>query len=286
MRYRAAPPRRAGFTLIELLVVIAILALLTALTVGAINSVRTAQTNRASDQMVTNLQKGVDQTLKAVLDEATSDKNPDLAKVLSFCDGDKDRAKSLLAYLYVKREFPATFAEATTAVTIPGVITLLPHKAFTSVATGGGATDESAVLLYLLLTEKGNRGVLTGAEGTLTTTDGNYTVFRDANYRPVRFQRWYEATELDNPPYANPKAIKGVTITDPYDRQSQFDGKGKLTHWTNATNRPLALTALGLSNFDGRNKVVTVVADGEDKTPNTFDDRYGYRLGQIGNSGN
>ena len=130
MRTGLRPSRRGGFTLIELLVVIAILAALVALTVGIVGSVRTGQQSSTTDGTVKKLQVSLNQLRTAVLDEATSDKNPYLPIVQQWCDNDKDRAKAVLSYLYMKREFPQTFAEARGGIPIPGGPTIPAHRAF------------------------------------------------------------------------------------------------------------------------------------------------------------
>src|SRR5262245_33474705 len=102
MRTGPRPPYRGGFTLIELLVVIAILASLVALTVGIIGSVRISQQRSTTEGSVKKLQVSLHQLRTAVIDEATSDKNPYLPIVQQWCDGDKARAKAVLSYLYMK----------------------------------------------------------------------------------------------------------------------------------------------------------------------------------------
>lgn len=304
---RAASGRagRPGFTLIELLMVISILALLAALTVAGIGRVRSAQASRVTEASVTKYQKAINQQLSAVFDDATGDKSTDRGKtdranILQFCDNDQDRAKALLCYVYTKLEFPTTFAEAKSGVTIGGVF-FRPRATYASVVipTGLSNDDQASVLLYLVLQESGRRGTsisLDDISGNATTTvtdpanGKSYTVLRDAWGIPITYRRWYQGDpELQGLPYANLKPILGTVLTDPYDRVG-IDKMAKLRDWTNTTNRPLALAALGLSNFDGMNKVITVVSAGEDKVLDPIagpptDDIYGYRLARFGNRG-
>src|SRR5689334_7787299 len=203
MRHGTRPSRRTGFTLIELLVVMAILALLAALTAAGVAAVRTAQMNKATGQTVTKLQKALDQQVRAVVEEATKDTNPHLTALLGYCDGDKDRAKALLTYIYLKWEFPQTFPEATapTQLLDPSnnvVFSLPPRKTFSIVATNGAASDQAAVLLYLILTEKSNRGTgiaMDDVTSSAQATDGNYKIFKDAYGLPITFRRWFQSSE-------------------------------------------------------------------------------------------
>ena len=284
---RNRAPRR-GFTLIELLMVISILALLAALTAAGIGRVRNAQMTRTSESTVQKLQQALKQNLTATLDEATGDKNPYLETVRTqCCEGDKDRAKALLAYAYTRREFPQTFAEATSPVVLVSptgtpVLTFPPHKAFTSVA-GKSASDEASVLLYLIVSEKGNRGMVFANDDALRgaeTTDPScgLKVYKDAWGIPITFVRWFQGNaELQQAPYANPKS----GLNDPFDRMG-FNNVAKLRDWP---NKGFSQTALGVS-FDGTNKVITAVSAGEDKNMTTPDDNiFGYRLVRFGNRG-
>lgn len=297
--------RRSGFTLIELLMVITILALLAALTVAGVGRVRSAQSSRTTEASVTKFQKALNQQLSAVFDDATGDKatdrgKTDRASILPFCDNDQDRAKALLCYVYTKLEFPTTFAEAKSGVNIGGVL-FRPRAIYASVdgtvPVNVQPDDQAAALLYLNLQESGRRGTavslddISGNATTTVTINGkSYTVLRDAWGIPITYRRWYQGDpDLQNLPYANLKPILGTVLADPYDRVG-VDAKAKLRDWTNTTNRNLALAALGLSNFDGRNKVVTVESAGEDKvldpiTGPPTDDIYGHRLARFGNRG-
>jgi prepilin-type N-terminal cleavage/methylation domain-containing protein len=313
MRYGTRPSRRTGFTLVELLVVMGILALLAALTAAGISSVRTSVMNKATGQTVTKFQTALNQQVRAVAEEANRDTNPHLAALVGFCDGDKDRAKALLTYLYMKWEFPQTFAEATNPVLLPAgtgtVLTLPPRKTFAAVAAGGVSLDEQpAVLLYLILTEKSNRGTgvaMDDATASAQTDIGSYKAFKDAYGTPIVFQRFFQSPELNAPPYVNPNAKPlNNPLLDPFDRLSIDQKTAKLANWnlTNPTNQGIALAALNANGgpavaFDGRNKVITVIAAGENARSNKTSPFspppagndgyvYGYRLARIGNQGN
>jgi prepilin-type N-terminal cleavage/methylation domain-containing protein len=281
MRTDTHSSRRGGFTLIELLVVISILAILAALTAGGISAVRTGQKGRITDETVTKLQKGLNSQITTVIDEATRDNNPFLPQVMPSCGNDKDRAKALLAYIYLRREFPQSIPEALAPVTVSGVITMQPLATFASLSGAGVLSPEqqSAVLLYAILQEKGNRGQVMPVDdstGNAQTTIGGFKAFKDGYGTPISFVRWLEnglGGELNSAPYANTK----LASLDP------FDPLGKLATWPSAVAWG---PQLNVPVFDAKNKVITVQSAGYDLTLGTPDDVFGYRLVRFGNKGN
>ena len=294
MRLAKRAPLRGAFTLIELLVVVSILAMLAALTIGIIGSVRSGQNAATTDGTVKKAQLELDQQLKTVSEEASSVKNQYLPMAMSFCDGDADRAKSLLFYLYAKREFPQTFVEARNPLAIPGVGSIPGHKAFADLPLASGLTpdQEAAVLLYRIVLTKGNKGTSSSEDAFAgaVTTIGAHKAFKDGYGTHIAFVRWYSPyngayysanADLQAAPF-----IAHPTLRDPFDRQ------GKLQNWGNTTNRNLCLGVLHnpagspTVAFDGFNKVLTVVSAGPDKTFNTADDVYGFRLNQLGGKAN
>lgn len=289
MRRVTPASRRDGFSLLELMVVIAIMAVLAALTAAGIGRVRAGQQARNTDETVTKLQKGLNQQITAVVDEATRDNNSNLAKLIPFC-GNKDRAKALLTYMYLRREFPQTIAEASSTIAVPSgspVVVLQPMRSFSGLAGAAGlpADQQSAILLYAILQEKGNRGqvmpVEDGTTGAQDTING-FKVFKDAYGTHIAFQRWLEfPPETNNAPYVNPKAA----IFDPFDPLGMLTGTWPPPF---TSNRSAALTALQIPNFDGNNKMITVQSAGQDKVFGTpaDDDVFGYRLARFGNKGN
>lgn len=307
MRIRMQPSRRGGFTLIELLVVVSILALLIGLTMAGISRVRAGQHARTTETTVKKLQVAFNQQVVATFDQANDEKHPYFPFALQYCDGDKDRAKSLLAYAYVKRDFPQTFKDATTTYNF-GTFVVQPHKAFAKIPTapsGLTADQESAVLLYIIINDMAKRGTSIDADGSLASSEmviGNYKAYKDGYGSHIAFRRWYgpfdgaDAAELQSAPYVNPKDNLQYGSFDPFDRL------GKLKVWPNNGGKQAA--AVGVLNspagsppvaFDGLNKVIAVLSSGPDKkfgpafggaVGDEQDNFQGYRLARIGNTGN
>jgi prepilin-type N-terminal cleavage/methylation domain-containing protein len=295
--------RRAGFTLIELLTVIAILALLTALVVAGISRVKSAQQAKVTDQTLLKLQKALETQWKVTCDKCRDDRRTfekqrppsgDFFNVFFFCDQDIDRAEGVWMYLNLRRALPQTFAEARSNVVLVdpasggNVVSLPPSATFRSVpASGGTATEQSAALLYLILSQ-GGRGsnfalddAMQGAQTTLASV--NMQAFRDSYGTEVPFVRFYESNEVNAPPFV--RARPGVTnpLNDP------LDPVGRIALWTPAKRNAVSAAVLqGGLLINGRNRVATVVSAGADKTfdlSGATDDSFGYRLTREGNKG-
>ena len=296
---RSRAPRRGGFTLIELLTVIAILSILAALTTAGVARVRSAQQAKASDNTLTKLQLALDAQWLAVVGQCHKDRmqkpaQSQFAALVTFCDNDVDRAESLWVYMNLRRAFPETFTEATSAIALGGV-TLQPRKTFAGVGTSGTPAQDSAALLYLIMSESATMGVAfsaddvtQGAQTDFTIGSTKYRAFKDAWGTPVTFRRFLSNTELLAPPYVKP----GATHTD------TLDPLRKLRDWTSGTgptNKPLGESAVG-GTFDGNLKTPTVVSAGPNQgfdsgspvgsnATGTTDDVFGYRLRRQGTRG-
>lgn len=296
MRRAPRPAPRAGFSLIELLTVIAILAILSALIVAGVARVRSGAQSQVNTQTMIKLQKALEHQWKVTCDQCRDDvrtltgpnPHPEVRKLVAICENDKDRAESLWMYMNLRRAMPHTFAEARTAVTLTGkdsagttlVVSLPPSSSFkaiqTNPAAGGDQYTESAALLYLILAQ-GARGTNTniddsmqGAQMTLDFGSGlQLSAYRDTYGTPIAYRRFYQNTEMDNIPYVR----AGLTITDP------LDPVGRLKLWAPqgamSGNRAEAVKAVfqspaiasfgSASNFDGRNKMATVISAGENR---------------------
>jgi len=135
---------------------------------------------------------------------------------------------------------------------------------------------------------------LAGAETAIRDSNGReYKAFKDAYGTHIAFLRWYGANPsqtyyqmLQNPPYINPKD----TQRDPFDKLGKL--RMPAAQWGTPPMRGLTLLALNnqatipLVDYDGLNKVITVISAGADKTFNTDDDVYGFKLAQFGAKAN
>lgn len=278
--------RRNAFSLVELLVVIAILAVLAGLTMSGVGYVRVRQQYRASEQTVYKLQEALDQQVKALTEQVRKERltrSSAFTQLIPYCQNDEDRAEALLLYCRLRHTFPITFAEARSNLSIPGAgINWPPHTAYADLppSVSGSPEQEAAALLYKALSRLGTGGanfasddVLNAAQADIAINNGTVRVFTDFWGTPIILRRFYSSSELNAPPYINPKPGSH----DP------FDPLGKLAD-PNWTNRADAQTRLGVV-FDANNKVLTVISAGRDRIFGSNDDILGYRLRQLGARG-
>lgn len=282
--------RRGGFTLIELLTAMGIIALLAALTAAGIQRVRSGQMSRNTEQTVAKLQLAMDQKWKDVADRVMDDKLKKRipADVVTLCNRDTERAAALWMYIQTRREFPQSFSEATSAISITGLPAtaayLQPRQTYSS-ATGGslGAEEQAAVLLYLILSDNAGGGTDFAADqgmrGAQDTIGGSFRVFMDAWKTPITFRRYGQSSELSQSPYVRP----GSTLNDPLDPQ------GKLPYFitNNAAAYSSMQSAFGVP-FDNTNRQVAVISAGANRNiDGTYDQDnvVGYRLRRQGDRG-
>jgi prepilin-type N-terminal cleavage/methylation domain-containing protein len=286
--------QRRGFSLAELLVVIAIVAILAGLTLSGINQVRIRQQNRTTEQIVLKLQEALDQLVKATVEQVRKERlshSTVFTSLLPYCDHDEDRAEALLLYCRLKHTFPQSFNEARAGVVIPTIIHWPPHAAYNDLPPGNGPAElEAAILLRKAVSRLGVGGATFASDDLMMASQidlpwpngGTAPVFVDAwkpydatgNPRPITLRCFYEHPELQAPPFINPKS----GFHDPYDPL----GKLASLSWSQRSD---AQTRLGLL-FTGNNRVITVQSAGFDRTYNTQDDIWGYRLRQLGARGN
>ena len=316
---------RAGFTLIELLVVIAILAVLSAIGVGAFFRVRASSEVKANETTVAKMTTGLNKAWSAGRDSAEKEfkdntYSAQIATITTIAGGDRDRAKALWMYFRMINEFPQTFLQAKSST--PFTVTIgtstyitppLPPKrtylanagiaATTAVPSSADvAADQAAVLLYILITEKGSRGEMFADEaagaltGKVTIGTTEYKVFTDTFGKPLTYARFATNVEITTPPFTK----TGVTSQDPFDPLNKLGAP-----WTipgNATQATPAVVAagLGLTGF-GVNWLPSIICSGPNKNfdglnvapatglvtiPTDTDNILGYRLRREGERGN
>ena len=272
---------RRGFSLIELLTVVSILGLLTAIFVGVLVSVRGDSATRTTNETLNKIQAAIEQQVRIAGDVAKKERRDRAAaftQLVPFCNNDEDRAEALLVVVKVRLQFPTSFAEATSPVTLSSspLISYPAPAAFRSVTGTFSAQEQAAILLYLSLGERSTAtdGVNTDQISQSDLAGTSYKVFRDAWGSPITYVRFAQNAELNQPTYAPAGGAR-----DP------FDPRGKLAAaWT---NRAAAENALNL-RFDGLNKVVTAHSAGKDKVLDTAnnalasDDVWGYRVRKQG----
>jgi len=326
---------RAGFTLIELLVVVAILAVLSAIGVGAFFRIRGSSEIKANETTVAKMTTGLNKAWSAGRDSAEKEFKDgtypaQIATITTIAGGDRDRAKALWMYFRMKNEFPQTFAEAKVATTFPVTVggtvystnltlflpakrTYLANVALTTtvvpapvapVTAADQAADQAAVLLYILITEKGSRGEMFADEaagaltGKVMIGTNEFKVFTDTFGKPLTYARYATNGEIRSSPYTK----TGVASQDPFDPTNKLGAPWTIPGNATQATPPVVAAGLGLTgfgvnwlpsiicagpnkNWDGLN-VVLVPAPLLDTVTTDSDNILGYRLRREGERGN
>jgi prepilin-type N-terminal cleavage/methylation domain-containing protein len=301
--------RRAGFTLIELLVVIGIMALLAAIAVGTYFRIQAGQYVKNTEATLAKINTQFGRLQRAVVDQAEKEfRERNLAPqpgggvnniddLIALCGGDKDRAKSVWVYFRLKNEFPQTFVEANSNTVLYDTsnntrFKLPPRRAFMANSYISAAVtptppppplpapfttvrqvleSQAAALLYLIVTEKGNRGedfgdLATGSTAVDTTvyngaSTGTFRAFKDAWGTPIIYVRFATNTEINGSPYTK----SGATSNDPLDPKGRLYYSGNA--WPNPTAKPSDMTwpsgsqekafasSIFLGNYNGLNSI-------------------------------
>jgi prepilin-type N-terminal cleavage/methylation domain-containing protein len=310
-------PRRSGFTLIELLVVLAIIAVLLALSSAAVMKARTSQAFNRTSESVTKLQKALSVEVDRI-NSKTRSTNTTPAMVLAYCDNDPQRAMSVFTAIEQRKNFPQTFAEATSPAYIvqtstgalglrlgtynaaageAPVYTHNPLQHFVMdvgplVASGPyPANQESAVLLYIILSKQSASGAGAMAVASDDLTDaqqvnvalGGVTkkAFADGFKNPIGFNRWDTGSGTL---YAS--EVQSAPFVDPKTvtaggSTDPLDPRSLCVGWSNPTKQAEVQSLLA---FTGKNRVFNVYSLGLDGVASK-DDVLGFRTLQPGNKG-
>lgn len=310
---------RAAFSLIELLVVVALISVIAALAAGTYFRVRGGQTIAATESTLSKLNTGLERLWSAVRDQADKEfttgqliGNCTKEKLLGFAGGpnEKDRARAIWLYFRIKSEFPQTFNEARSPVTIPMVGVLPPKSLFANLpAVTDAATprltlndynDHAAALLYMILTEKGNRGELFDAQplnsfiaerevnydGTVDPPRrASFRMFVDAWGTPITFIRYFTNSEIQDVPFARSSSLlfQNFNALPPRQSNHPFDPTARLGDptWSNisvfltASNSivPVPNTPPRLDRAFRMNFLISAISAGVNKTWDDLDVR-------------
>lgn len=306
MRLATHARRRDAFTLIELLVVISIIVLLIGLSSAALMKTMERQSFARTGEQVDKLQKALAAEIGEVNKKARRDEVPQ--PVLDYCDGDATRARCVLVAMTQRRDFPQTFTEALTPSyitqdtggvyhlrvgTVPGgegvVYTHKANPVFQNAQTGVAslpttlsATEQSGILLYIILTQKSNTGGAMGADGDSLTNAMRVTIqgreaFADGFKNAIGFNRWEAGSEVQGADYVDQK----LALRDPFDPAPNV-----VARWNTTPAKRSEMAALGFTVGTATSpyRVASVYSLGKDKVPSQ-DDVFGFRTQKLGNKG-
>ncbi len=317
---RPAPPARAGFTLIELLVVLAIIGIMLAILGVALQKTVEGQKVRTTKGELYKLQQSLDAEYDRVIKKCAEDQRSSTGlpqPIVAYAEGDPNRALAVWTALNLRRQFPETFAEALSPVSVvplngavgfslragpvpPGTVyTLQRLETFPGelqgIALPGSypSNEESGALLYIILAKKSvsGGGAMAGAADDLSATaqrkaafgGKELPTFADQWTNTVGFRRWYgsqtgDLAEVQGTPYVDAKNTGNI---DPIDPRNLVFG------WKLANTQPpqpntTKIAEMRVFGFTGANRLATVYSLGKLKTDPT-DDIFGFRLRKFGN---
>lgn len=241
-----AAGRRPGVTLIELLVVIAIIGILIALTSAALQKTVERQKVRSSESAVFKLQQALDSEYERVVQRCAKEVEQQQIpqEVMNVCDRDEARAKAVWTAFQLRLNFPTTFDEANTTLTIvdsTGAARFTKTRPATFNPVAGIPSDrnppltgalvrpheESGALLYLILSTRsvsGGGAMATSADDLTQAarkkvvfgTGANakeFEAFSDAFQNSIGYERWAKQWP---PPSITPAAATDEIQRDPY----------------------------------------------------------------------
>jgi prepilin-type N-terminal cleavage/methylation domain-containing protein len=309
-------PARSGMTLIEILVVLSIIAVLLALSGAGLQKTRISAQFSRTNESVNKLQKSLVAELERVNDNARAAAErrdpPNYDVILNYCDGEQRRARSLYVAMEQRRYFPQTFVEATTPTYIvqsrtTGALGLrvggynaatespvYAHPVSATFAdvrglTAANATDESGVLLYIIIQSQSvaGGGAMVSAGDDLSSAlkvevqlnganrpGATLMAFKDGFDRPIGFRRWDNGAEAQDSTYVDAK----TNFKDP------LDPEGYVSNWNSAKRTEAQSQLQFLPVGPNQNRITTVYSLGKDLA-DPKDDVIGFRTHRAGKKG-